>query len=260
MKQFIPGILGLLLLGACSKENVQLFNSKGDIYFNNLIKSEDYESWDKYFDTLKYSFATKEPAFVQDTLVVSVKITGNTTSTPRAFQLITDEEHTDAIEGRDFKLPENNNYFIPGGAVTADFKVVIFKTSAMEEKPLYLTLRLLPNENFDTLFLLRKENVLDRSAPAIRLNRFVISMSNTLNVPAYWSENENFFGKYSWEKWLIVARVLDIEPDYDLSGFPRESYKRYATSTQQYLNSEAAKGNIIRERDGSVMIMGPDVQ
>lgn len=260
MKQFIPAFLGLLLLGACSKKDLQVFNSKGDIYFNNLKKSEDYESWDKYFDTLKYSFAAATPDLMQDTVVVNVKITGNTASTPREFKLIIDKENTDAVEGRDFKLPDNNNYFIASGAVTAAFKVVIFKTSAMEEKPVNLTLRLLPNENFDTLLLLRKENVLSNSQPAIRLNRFVISMSNILNVPAYWLENENFFGRYSWEKWKVVAQVLEVEFDYDLSGFPKDAYKSFAISTQAYLNSEAAKGNIIRELDGSAMMMGPDVQ
>lgn len=260
MKHFIPAFLGMLLLGACSKQRLQLFNSKGDIYFNNLTKSEDYESWDKYFDTLRYSFADKEPDLVQDTVKVNVKITGDTTSTPRAFKFIIDKEHTDAVEGRDYKLPDNNNYIIPGGAVAAEFKVIIFKTSAMEERPVHLTLKLLPNENFDTLFIFRKENALDRSMPAIRLNRFVISMSNILAVPAYWSENENFFGKYSWEKWQIVAQVIGVDLNYDLSGFPKSTYKSFATSTQEYLNREAARGNIIRERDGSAMIMGPDVQ
>ncbi len=162
------------------------------------------------------------------------------------------------MEGRDYILPDNTKLFIPRGSVTTTFYVKLLNSADLADKKLNIVLKLEPNEFFDTLLVSRLANVLgDRM---ISTRTFKITFSNMVSIPNFWAEYENLFGTFSQSKYLLMLEVNSLDVNFDLSSFTEDDYWILAKQTQLYLDMEAANGNVIREEDGSIMVMGPDVQ
>lgn len=116
----------------------------------------------------------------------------------------------------------------------------------------------MPNTFFDTLITEQKESIYNN----IMLNAvsFKITIDDIIPEPDYWKDYINFLGAYSQQKYLVLLKVNGLSLTDDIGKLSKTYFKEIATKMQQYLNQQAAAGNIIRERDGSLMAMGPDVR
>ncbi|MNL07062.1 hypothetical protein D3C87_1277220 [compost metagenome] len=83
-------------------------------------------------------------------------------------------------------------------------------------------------------------------------------MNDILKKPFRWQDS--YLGVFSRKKLLLMVEIVDADPAY-IDGSPSigvlQAWGKYM---QRYLNDQKVAGNIIREADGTEMIMGPLVQ
>ncbi|WP_142686811.1 DUF4843 domain-containing protein [Chitinophaga polysaccharea] len=254
MKQLLLLALPVLLFMSCKKTSFIVYNTKADIYFDNhMIRNFDFI----YYSTKGYSFGNK-PDVTEDSIPLTVKITGGIASTDRPFVLAVNQDSSGAVAGRDYTLPDNSKLIIPRDSITATFYVKVHRSAALLDKPATLVLKLMPNTFFDTLITEQKESIYNN----IILNAvsFKITIDDIIPKPGYWKNYINFLGAYSQQKYLILLKVNGLSLTDDIGKLSKTYFKEIATKMQQYLHQQAAAGNIIREKDGSLMVMGPDVR
>lgn len=250
MKKLLFLLLLTLLVIGCKKTSFPIYQARADIYFSNL-------SQDIYIDSLQYSFGI-DPDFNEDSIAVDISITGDTANIDRPFTLIVDKTVSDAVEGQDYKLPESNKLVIPRDSTGKRIYVKIFRSDALLDKPATLVLKLMPNTHFDTLLSDQKESYY--SNVMLKARTFKIVITAIVEKPSYWDDFSNFLGDYSQQKLLLLLKVNDLKRTDDISNLSASYFKDIATKTQAYLNAQATAGNIIREKNGQPMAMGPDVQ
>jgi len=259
MKQLLLTVLSLWLFAACKKADFLRYDTsnKADIYFDNHTV-EDYNYWNLYFDTARISFGSR-PDVTQDSVLLGVRISGDTTATDRAFSLVVDKNASSAVAGRDYQLPDNNSLVIRRDSIGAKFYVKIFKSAAILDTPLTLVLKLMPNNHFDTLITQQKEQYLYNNV-ILNATRFRITIDNIIPEPDYWKNYVNFLGSYSQQKYLLLLKVNGLTLTDAIGNLSVTYFKGIASKVQAYLNQQAAAGNTILEKDGSPMVMGPDAQ
>jgi hypothetical protein len=134
----------------------------------------------------------------------------------------------------------------------------VFRTNHLLKGPAQVILKLAPNEYFDTLIRKTKESYYNNVM--LQATTLKIVIDDQVPEPDFWKAFINYFGSYSQDKYLLVLQVNQLDIKDDLSGLAASFFENISKKTQAYLKEQAAKGNVIRERDGTAMSMGPDAQ
>lgn len=248
MKKIFAYILLLLCGTACTKD--ALLQYKG----GNSIYSYIQGYWIYVYDitTVNFSRDTAQPKL----LPLGFTIVGQLSPEKRAFKLVVSDSST-AIANQHYTLPPADSFYIPADTIGTSIPILIHRTPDLYEKSVVLILKLQPNENFTTNMPEYTPEYLDRrSGLTLR-----ITISDILEQPDSWEGNKTTLGIYTRKKLTLMVKTLSLDLDrfYD-DPYSSTQLKNLARDFQAYLNQQKKQGNIVKEEDGTEMIMGPDVQ
>lgn len=239
----------LLLAGsACTKQKLLSYEGGNSLYMYIHVFGPFVS------DTSDIDFSGK--VFQDSTLTLGFNVVGQVAAVDRTFKLVASDSST-AVANRDYILPAADKCYIPAGSTHTSLSLKILRSADSYEKSVKLILKLQPNENFATNVPVYTPPQLEpRSGIVLR-----ITITDILPQPDIWSGNTNVLGIYTKKKITLMVKVLSL----DLNRFYSSPYssfqlKDFSRSFQLYLNQQHTAGNTIREENGTVMVMGPDVQ
>lgn len=246
MKKICIYILLLIAAGACTKQQLMQYGGGRNVYMYARYASVNADSVNINFamDTLR-----------SDKLTLYVFATGQPAHTNCVFSLTALDTST-AVAGKHYVLPPADSLYIRADTVAAVIPVAILRPADLYEKSVQLTLRLNPNNNFNTDML-----YFSPASTRFSVLRLKVTISDILAQPAIWDSNKAVLGGYSRKKLSLMAQTLSLQlkkfysPTYSASQL-----QNFARRFQAYLNQQKAMGNTIREEDGSDMTMGPNAQ
>jgi len=270
MKKYIPHSLVLLFtviaFQACKYDTLMLFDQKPNVYFTYL------DGTDRALDSTNVRFFYI--LGTEATVDIPVSITGALSNVDRYAAFAVNTDLTTAVEGVHYEFL-TNTITIPANSTSGQLGIRILRSPdlAIDREILKLSIRLEPNEQFDTEYKARLNTTTKVSRQVLE---YPIYMSDILTKPRYWSSvNETYFlGTYSEKKFTLICELngfphsyLDGEPWYDSDGnlisqmtsTTASTYIQvYAKRTYIYLEAQKAAGNTIYEADGvTEMKLGP---
>lgn len=246
-------LLLLCLLGACKQDQLPFYSGGNSVYFYKPAYSEgpdDYYVSDSA--TIYFCFNTAD-----STLALPVKLLGNITQKDRSYAFTVVTDSSTAVAGKDYEISARK--VIPANGYT-DTIMVWFKNRQLwqEGDSLVLLLHMEANDNFGL--------TMDNARGGWKNDytwypyRFKMKLVYGIFKPYFWDENEDYLGKFTPEKLRLMVGYFSLSVDKLVKNGDFYMYfqvREDATAFKQYLESEADKGNIIREADGTPMQMGP---
>lgn len=109
-----------------------------------------------------------------------------------------------AQEGVDYLLPQQA--FMPAGASSMDYMVVLKRTDALKSERKMIQLTLHANEHFD-LPVAKMEQIAD-TVSIVDVRIYFSDMFT--KAPAAW--DENLLGEFTQQKFELICKVLQIDP------------------------------------------------
>mgnify|MGYP000988586507 CR=1 FL=1 len=245
--QYICGVLALLaVLASCKKSELKTFDGKTSIYFprNTTI------------DTLAVTF-TFQPLSVTDSLIkIPVRIAGEPAPVDRPYALRINEDRTTAVAGVDYEMKDLGTFSIPAGKVTDTIYLTLKRSPGLLTESKKVSLRLDPNENFQTDILFKVTNSL--TGARLSYVDYTITFDDILKKPGRWLDT--YLGVFTRAKALLMIEVMGIDLAYLDASAAVADIVFYGKFMQRYLNEKNAMGETIYEEDGTPMAMGPSVQ
>ncbi len=213
MKTYNPlifGMLSLLCLGACQKNERMLFEAKSAVYFSSTLDG----------DSLSYSFASGEKN--EDVVNIPVRIIGASTKETRSISFEIDPASTaqENIHYRD--MPKNIT--LQPDSVNAYLPITVLADN-LNNQSVSLILRLQSNDNFDLGF---PEHV-----------SFKLNITDQLVKPTYWDVPLSlYYGSYSKAKHQLCIQIqgFDFPPEMDMDMI--NDYMSYGRLVYQALLKE----------------------
>lgn len=246
-------LLPLCLLGACKQDQLPFYSGGNSVYFYKPAYSDgpkDYYISDSA--SIYFCFNTAD-----STLVLPVKLLGNITQKDRPYAFTVVADSSTAVAGKDYEISARK--VIPANGYTDTIRVR-FKNRQLWQggDSLVLLLHLEANDNFG----LNMDNARGGSENEYIWYpyRFKMKLVYGIFKPYFWDENEDYLGKFTPEKLRLMVRYFSLSIDELVqNGVNYSSFRvrKDAAAFKEYLESEAGKGNIIREADGTPMKMGP---
>lgn len=187
----LSGLLSLLCLGACQKNERMLFEAKSAVYFSSTLDG----------DSLSYSFASGEKT--EDIVNIPVRIIGASTKETRSIAFEIDPAST-AQEGIHYSdLPETIS--LMPDSVNAYLPVHVLAEN-LNNQSVSLILRLQSNEEFDLGF---PEHI-----------SFKLNITDQLVRPTYWDIPLSlYYGSYSKAKHRLCIQIqgFDFPAELDMN-------------------------------------------
>lgn len=233
MKRLLIICLAVVCLSACKDSLIKPYHGVDNIYFENVL------------DSMAISFGlvpNKEDSLIQ----IPVKITGKIADVDRKYKVKILDSST-AEEGVHFDY-HDEDFTIAAGEYMDFIQITLHNTSDLVDSSVYVAFKLLPNKYFST-----KLKYHDTAEGLTSYTTYKLYATHDVQPPAWWIPV--FFGRFTVKKYLLMGEVLDIDMSTFIQYFDRARY--FAFVMPRYLDSEAAKGNIIYEEDGTRMTMGP---
>lgn len=232
-------IIKLLLLGcafltmslqSCDQQKVESFDSKHALFFDRWKMLSDNKR--ERIDTVGYSFShyMGKTELVHD---FKISLIGNLLTEDVEYSVIVVDSLTTALPEQ-YTLPEHPVFH--KGQATDVFSVVVYKTESLKDKEVYLTLRLIENENFELGYVGYRD-------VKIRFNDKIVK-------PLWWNKDvvEGYLGEYSFEKFETI--VLANEGFTTFEGLSDTEKRKIALNTKAYINRHG-----ITEKDGRPMFI-----
>ena len=187
-------MLSLLALAACQERNPELFQDITGVYFNNMSATMSVT------DSLDLTFVYEAGDDME--VPVKVQLLGRSADQDRPLAVTVSSDN--AQEGVDYLLPQQA--FMPAGASSMDYMVVLKRTDALksERKMIHLTLH--ANEHFD-LPVAKMEQIAD-TVSIVDVRIYFSDMFT--KAPAAW--DENLLGEFTQQKFELICKVLQIDP------------------------------------------------
>ncbi|QJB31897.1 DUF4843 domain-containing protein [Chitinophaga oryzae] len=239
----------LLALGSsCTKEKLLRYEGGNNIYMY-IQGLGPFVS-----DTSQIDFSRKVSQ--DSTLALAFNVVGQVAAVNRTFKLVVSDSST-AVADRDFILPPADSCYIPANETHTYLPLKILRSAALYEQSFRLILKLQPNENFATSVpVYTPPQQEPRSGIVLR-----ITIADILQQPDIWSNNIHVLGIYTRKKITLMVKQLSLDLNrFYSSPYSAAQLKNFSLEFQSYLDQQKAADNIIREEDGTVMVMGPDVQ
>ncbi|MEC5145510.1 DUF4843 domain-containing protein [Chitinophaga sp. 212800010-3] len=188
MKKWLLHGMVCLMLAACSKSELTVYNDNPRMYFS--------------IASLTYSFATKPSKLEKDTIAFRLNYSGMTLKSPLAARISVVKEKSTAVQGTDYELL--NNYAMPAGKFFDSLRLVVKRTPGIAVTPVTLVVRLEETESY-------------KAGLNTNGKEITFTISNILVKPDSWeSYLVPYFGAYSKTKYRFIIDTLNI------SDFPWE--------------------------------------
>ncbi len=229
MKRILSYIFTVVLLGAasCQERHPALFDDINGVYFNNL--SATMSVVDSVDLTFVYEKLDEMP------VPVRVQLVGRPSDEDRTLDISVASDN--AEEGVDYILPERA--VLPAGQSYTDYVVGLKRTQALKTEKKKVVLEIRENEYF-TLPVTHVVQVADTVSTLV----FEICFSDMfVKAPAAW--DDNLLGKFSQQKFEIICRVLDADPE-DFNDHSKMTLARQvfiSTEMTRYVKEQAEKKN-----------------
>lgn len=188
-------MLSFLALTACQERNPELFKDINGIYFNNTSSTMSVT------DSLDLTFVYEAGDEME--VPVKVQLLGRSAEYDRPIAVTVYSEN--AREGVDYILPDQA--VMPAGASSVDYVVVLKRTPALKQERKMIHLTLHANEHFD-LPVSRMEQVAD-TVSIVDVRIYFSDMFT--KAPAAW--DKNLLGEFTQQKFELICKVLQIDPD-----------------------------------------------
>ena len=188
-------MLLFLALTACQERNPELFKDINGIYFNNTSSTMSVT------DSLDLTFVYEAGDEME--VPVKVQLLGRSAEYDRPIAVTVYSEN--AHEGVDYILPDQA--VMPAGASSVDYIVVLKRTPAIKQERKMIHLTLHANEHFD-LPVSRMEQIAD-TVSIVDVRIYFSDMFT--KAPAAW--DKNLLGEFTQQKFELICKVLQIDPD-----------------------------------------------
>ncbi|MBQ8421574.1 MAG: DUF4843 domain-containing protein [Bacteroidales bacterium] len=197
MKKFmyISAVLMTALVTACQERNPAPFIDMSGVYFNNTSGTMTVT------DSLDLTFVYESGDVLE--VPVRVQLVGRPSDEERPIDITVDSEN--AVEGEDYVLP--SSAVIPPGAAFADYVVTLRRTAALKQQKKMIRLTIHPNAHFD----IPVTHMVQLSDTVSTVDFRIYFSDMFTKAPAAWEEN--LVGEFTQQKFELICRVLDIEPD-----------------------------------------------
>ena len=194
-RRYITYMLLFLVLTACQERNPELFKDINGIYFNNTSSTMSVT------DSLDLTFVYEAGDEME--VPVKVQLLGRSAEYDRPIAVTVYSEN--AHEGVDYILPDQA--VMPAGASSVDYVVVLKRTPAIKQERKMIHLTLHANEHFD-LPVSRMEQIAD-TVSIVDVRIYFSDMFT--KAPAAW--DKNLLGEFTQQKFELICKVLQIDPD-----------------------------------------------
>lgn len=194
-RRYITYMLLFLALAACQERNPELFKDINGIYFNNTSSTMSVT------DSLDLTFVYEAGDEME--VPVKVQLLGRSAEYDRPIAVTVYSEN--AHEGVDYILPDQA--VMPAGASSVDYVVVLKRTPAIKQERKMICLTLHANEHFD-LPVSRMEQIAD-TVSIVDVRIYFSDMFT--KAPAAW--DKNLLGEFTQQKFELICKVLQIDPD-----------------------------------------------
>ena len=194
-RRYITYMLLFLVLTACQERNPELFKDINGIYFNNTSSTMSAT------DSLDLTFVYEAGDEME--VPVKVQLLGRSAEYDRPIAVTVYSEN--AREGVDYILPDQA--VMPAGASSVDYVVVLKRTPALKQERKMIHLTLHANEHFD-LPVSRMEQIAD-TVSIVDVRIYFSDMFT--KAPAAW--DKNLLGEFTQQKFELICKVLQIDPD-----------------------------------------------
>ena len=221
MKKIYVFILSVFLLGACSKENIPMYDTANYIQFS-----------DTYRDSMDISFFFYGNA-EQIEIPVEVEMLGNLFLEDRSFVVELDKDLSTATDEH-IVLPE---YYV-------------FRKEHVKD-----TISLVLNNPGDTrvrIVLAIRGNGADVLAGEYSYQYKIINLSSEVSIPEWWDGDveKSFLGTYSIPKYQLLIKVTG---EGDWTNLDASTRRAYALQLKYYLREMEDKDEVVLDVDGKAM-------
>ena len=221
MKKIYVFILSVFLLGACSKENIPMYDTVNYIQFS-----------DTYRDSMDISFFFYGNA-EQIEIPVEVEMLGNLFLEDRSFVVELDKDLSTATDEH-IVLPE---YYV-------------FRKEHVKD-----TISLVLNNPGDTrvrIVLAIRGNGADVLAGEYSYQYKIINLSSEVSIPEWWDGDveKSFLGTYSIPKYQLLIKVTG---EGDWTNLDASTRRAYALQLKYYLREMEDKDEVVLDVDGKAM-------
>jgi hypothetical protein len=225
---------GLALLG-CAEDDLKLYNGRSAIYFEALEVNTG-----RILDTIDFGFGPTP--LVEVELALRVKATGDVMDTDRRFKVKV-ENTDDATPGIDFDV--DSSFTFPAGAPEAAVAVKLYRGPEDDDTTRFVTLRLVPNEHFDTSLPYRYRTTTD----SVDVTRMTVQFTSAMPRPQYYMEV--VMGYFSVDKLLLVNELCNLTYAQWTVNIPPMQMIGYGQALKNYLQYRISLGPDMAIKDPS---------
>ncbi|WP_018337229.1 DUF4843 domain-containing protein [Butyricimonas synergistica] len=220
MKKIYVFILSVFLLGACSKEDIPMYNTVNYIQFTNAYK-----------DSMEISFFFYGNA-EQIEVPIHVEMLGNLFLEDQPFTVVLDKNLSTATE-KHIELPE---YYVFHKGYVRDTISLVLNNPGDERVRIVLAI---PGNGSDIL----------PGEPNYQYK--IINLSNTVTIPEWWDEDvdKSFLGTYSAAKYQLL---IEVTGEGDWTNLDASTRRAYALQLKYYLREMEDRGEPVLD-DGVAM-------
>ena len=251
-----------LAVTSCSHDELELYSGvPAAVYIQQV------QSYDIYGNPLSYrqasaelSFSNTNPSITSAYISFNVRLAGEVVDYDRPYKIVVDPEKTDALEGVDYDLSENE-FCIKAGKSSDQVRVKVLRNERLLTATYTVSFQLEPNENF-TLDINHYKNSSGWNVDGEECDATIysVSFSEKYTAPNFWKTYQaSYFGDFSVKKFALLNEIMGWTAyDWQYGGFSgfKVQYGKldYATTAlRNRLIEEAKKGTPILDEDGEPM-------
>lgn len=215
-------IVFLVALGACSKDEIMVYNADSYIQF---VKN--------YADSSSFTFVSV-PGETTYSFPVEVELVGRLKDADREYKVEVLENYTTA-PASSFRLP--GTFTLKGGKPNDTFNIELINSPDLQQNSIRLALQVTPHGQF-------KVGETERSV-------FILWFTDRIAKPDWWTNviNNSFLGAYSDKKYKLFIEVTGVG---DMTGMSYYEMRLLTMQFKTYLREQEEKGpeHIVYEADG----------
>lgn len=255
-------ILTAIMASSCSHEDIDLYSGiPAAVYIQQINSYDIYGNPISYRQgNPEYSFADVSLDYTYAYTDFNVRLAGDIADYDRPYVLKIDPEATDAIEGIDFDISEND-FTIKAGTNSDNVRVKMLRTDRLLNNTFTVTFKLEPNEYFALAITEYKNSSgWNVEGPIQDATTYYIKFGEKYTCPNYWSTwGGDYFGPFTGKKYAVLNTLMNWTAyDWRYAGFSGfkiaiGKFPFAADYMRRYLQDKADAGDPVYDEDGEYM-------